>query len=145
MSFEKMELSDLAAVLEIANQSFSHPWTREMFENELLKNPFSDQILVRQAGRTVGYLFMMNLFDECHILDFAVHPQWRRKGIGRRILGYLIEKVRSKGIRKIFLEVRSSNLPAILLYQNAGFARIGTRKGYYSEPKEDALIFQWQG
>ncbi|MBI1823229.1 MAG: ribosomal protein S18-alanine N-acetyltransferase [Nitrospirae bacterium] len=134
----------LEEVLEIANRSFSNPWTREMFENEYLKNPFSEQILVRCEGKIGGYLFMMSLFDECHILDFAVEPNLRRKGIGNKMIAYLIEKMKMKNVRKIFLEVRHSNLPAQSLYQKAGFIQIAVRKSYYSNPKEDAVIFQWK-
>ena len=143
-SFEKMDINALGEVLEIANQSFTHPWTKEMFENELLKNPFSEQILLRAEGRVAGYLFMMSLFDECHVMDFAVHPQFRRKGMGKKMIFHLIETVRMKKINRIFLEVRSSNIPALMLYQQSGFMNIAVRKGYYSNPKEDALILQWK-
>jgi ribosomal-protein-alanine N-acetyltransferase len=139
-----MDKVALGEVLEIAQHSFTHPWSREMFENELFKNPFSEQILARADGKIAGYLFMMTLFDECHIMDFAVHPQFRRKGIGRKIIFYLIEKMRIKDVKKIFLEVRCSNLPALSLYQKAGFVEIAVRKGYYSDPKEDAMILQWK-
>ena len=134
----------LGEVFEIARHSFTHPWSREMFENELLKNPFSEQILLRADGRIAGYLFMMTLFDECHIMDFAVHPEYRRKGIGKKIIFHLIERMKMKAVKKIFLEVRCSNFPAIDLYQKAGFVEIAVRKGYYADPKEDAMILQWK-
>ena len=143
-SFEKMTKEDLGEVLGIARRSFSHPWTKEMFENELLKNPFSDQIVVKVNGKIAGYLFLMSLFDECHVMDFAVHPDLRRKGIGGKIMSYLIEKMILKKIKVILLEVRKSNASALSLYQKAGFINIAVRKDYYSNPKEDAMIFQWK-
>jgi ribosomal-protein-alanine N-acetyltransferase len=133
----------LDEIAQIARRSFTNPWTREMFENELTKNPFSDQILAMADGKVAGYLFAMALFEECHLLDFAVDPDFRRQGIGEKMLGYLIGKMLIRNIRKIFLEVRSSNIAAQALYQKAGFRRIALRKAYYANPVEDAVIYQW--
>jgi len=141
-AFDSMRESDLDEVADIARQSFTSPWSRAMFENELLKNPFSDQILVRDGRRICGYLFMMVLFDECHLLDLAVHPEYRRKGVAKMMLRSLIETIGKKKISKIFLEVRISNRIAIALYEHFGFVQIATRKGYYTSPQEDAVILQ---
>ncbi|MHB8483161.1 MAG: ribosomal protein S18-alanine N-acetyltransferase [Nitrospiria bacterium] len=138
-----MRLEDLEEVLEIATASFSQPWTRGMFENEILKNPFSEQFLVKVKGQTAGYLCMWSLFDEAHLLDLAIHPGFRRRGLGEKAVLNVIEKIKERKIKKIFLEVRASNEAAMQLYKKTGFFKIAERKGYYSNPKEDALIFQW--
>ncbi len=143
-TFEKMRLENLDEVLKIATASFSQPWTKTMFENEILKNPFSEQFLVKVGGKNAGYLCMWSLFDEAHILDIAIDPQFRRKGIGEKVILNAIEITKEKKIKKIFLEVRASNEAAKSLYKKVGFLKIAERKGYYSNPAEDALIFQWK-
>ena len=142
-TFETMRLEDLEEVLKIATASFSQPWTKGMFENEILKNPFSEQFLIKVKGQTAGYLCMWSLFDEAHILDFAIRPQFRRRGLGEQAILNVIEKIKERKIKKLFLEVRASNEAAVALYKKAGFFNIAGRKGYYSNPKEDALVFQW--
>lgn len=143
-TFEKMRLEDLDEVLKIATASFSQPWTKAMFENEILKNPFSEQFLVKVEGENAGYLCMWSLFDEAHILDFAIDPQFRRKGLGEKVILNVIERIKENKIKKIFLEVRASNEAAKSLYKKVGFLNLAERKGYYSNPTEDALIFQWK-
>jgi ribosomal-protein-alanine N-acetyltransferase len=142
-TFKKMTIGDLEEVVKIAGASFSQPWTRGMFESELLKNPFSEQIVFKAGEKIAGYLCFWALFDESHILDFAVHPDFRRMGLGERALLQVMDQMRQKNIKKIFLEVRESNQAAIALYEKSGFLKIGARKGYYSNPKENAAIFQW--
>ena len=142
--FEKMRLENLDEVFKIATASFSQPWTKAMFENEILKNPFSEQFLVKVEGKNAGYLCMWSLFDEAHILDFAIDPQFRRKGLGEKVILNVIERVKENKIKKIFLEVRASNEAAKSLYKKVGFLNIAERKGYYSNPTEDAFIFQWK-
>ncbi|MBI1820837.1 MAG: ribosomal protein S18-alanine N-acetyltransferase [Nitrospirae bacterium] len=143
-TFEKMRLEDLDEVLKIATASFNQPWTKAMFENEILKNPFSEQFLVKVEGENAGYLCMWSLFDEAHILDFAIDPQFRRKGLGEKVILNVIERIKENKIKKIFLEVRASNEAAKSLYKKVGFLNLAERKGYYSNPTEDALIFQWK-
>ena len=141
-TFDRMTLSDLDAVLEIEKASFTQPWTREMFENEILKNPFSEQTLLRVGGELAGYVSVWYMFEECHILDLAVAPGFRRQGWGEKIIREVIEKGRQKEVKKILLEVRESNQPARALYRKLGFLEISIRKNYYANPPENALILQ---
>lgn len=141
-SFDRMNPADLDSVLEIEKNSFTQPWTRQMFENEMRGNPFSEPVVLRAGGKIAGYCCLWFMFEECHVLDFAVSPSRRREGWGEKMLDWIIQKSRDKGARKILLEVREGNQPARTLYQHAGFEEIAVRKDYYSEPRENALILQ---
>jgi ribosomal-protein-alanine N-acetyltransferase len=82
--------------------------------------------------------------DECHLLDLAVHPDYRRRGIARALLDNVIQELRIEGCRFFYLEVRSSNYAARKLYEKFGFNMVGIRKGYYVNPAEDAVIMMME-
>jgi ribosomal-protein-alanine N-acetyltransferase len=134
-----METGDLPAVLEIERASFTTPWSETSFFNEL-KNPRSTVKAARRDGRLTGYIFASRILDEGHILDLAVHPDFRRQGIGSALAAHAIEHLREEGCGFIFLEVRVSNQPAVKMYKRFGFEEIGIRKNYYLSPEEDAVV-----
>jgi ribosomal-protein-alanine N-acetyltransferase len=138
-----MQLEDLEAVLAIEYQSFTTPWSRELFVTEL-DNTRIARLFVAHLGDApqdvVGYIGYRVVIDEMHIVIVAVHPAWRRRGIARYMLGEAIEHARQAACTKATLEVRVSNVGAQQLYYRLGFAPLGTRPGYYMRPTEDALI-----
>jgi ribosomal-protein-alanine N-acetyltransferase len=134
-----MEAEDLPSVLEIERASFTTPWSEISFYNEL-KNPRSIVKAARKEGRAIGYVCANRILDEGHILDLAVHPAFRGRGVASALALHVIERLRKEGVRCIFLEVRDSNEPAAKLYKKFGFERIGIRKNYYLSPEEDGLI-----
>ena len=134
-----METGDLPAVLEIERASFTTPWSETSFFNEL-KNPRSICRAAKTDGRVKGYIFASRILDEGHILDLAVHPDFRRQGIASALVSHVIEHLREEGVRFLYLEVRESNVPAIKMYGKFGFEEIGIRKKYYASPEEDAVI-----
>ncbi|MDA8238819.1 MAG: ribosomal protein S18-alanine N-acetyltransferase [Nitrospiraceae bacterium] len=134
-----METGDLPSVLEIERASFAMPWSETSFFNEL-KNPRSISRAAKRDGRVTGYIFASRILDEGHILDLAVHPDFRRQGIASALVAHVIEHLREEGCRFLYLEVRESNVPAIKMYGKFGFERIGIRKKYYVSPDEDAVI-----
>ena len=140
LSVDKMELADLDAVLALENIAFVSPWSRSSFLYELLENPRAVYLAAKFDGRLAGYIGMWEIFDEGHITNLAVHPDFRRQGIARRLLGDLTEIAKSHGIIKLTLEVRQSNLPAQFLYAKIGFIKAGIRRKYYRDNNEDALI-----
>ena len=138
-----MQLEDLDTVLAIEYQSFTTPWSRELFLTEL-ENTRIAHLLVARLGDNpedvVGYIGYRVVIDEMHIVIIAVHPAWRRRGIARYMLCGAMQQARQAACTKATLEVRVSNLGAQQLYYRLGFAPVGTRPRYYMRPTEDALI-----
>jgi ribosomal-protein-alanine N-acetyltransferase len=146
-------LDDIPDLLALERESFTHPWTEGNFR-EVVKDPSRATALVlREAcepagGKTsvlVAYCICQVIADELHILDLAVAPDHRRRGLGRWLLGYAIDRAARRGVDRAFLEVRRSNEPAIGLYTALGFGVLAERRGYYRDPGEDALVLEKSG
>ena len=135
-----MRLTDLPAVHAIERVSFATPWPPQAYRNELETNRMATYLVVRADDELVGYAGMWVMVDEAHITTFAVHPAWRRRRIGERLLLALLDLARDRRAREATLEVRLSNLPARRLYEKYGFRPVGIRPNYYSDDREDALI-----
>jgi ribosomal-protein-alanine N-acetyltransferase len=136
---EPMKMEDIDEVLEIEKSSFEDPWQRLAFESAV-ESRFSRSLVARgQDGKIVGYTVYWIAGPECHILNLAVHPEMRRKGLGSQIMDRILEDAKGFECEEVVLEVRRSNLPAIRLYQEYGFVPIGVRRRYYSN-KEDAIV-----
>ena len=135
-----MKEGDITEVLQIEEQSFSDPWTCNMFMAEL-SNPFSNVWLARdRSGTLMGYICFWLIEDEAHILDLAVNPIYRGKGVGSLLLSVSLDFWDRKGIRVVYLEVRESNMTARQLYDKFGFRIMMRRTKYYRNPVEDAFI-----
>lgn len=141
---ELAALSDLAAVVQIERASFSSPWTEKMLRAEIEGNPFARFVLARRKGdrEILGYLCYWVVFEELRIMNVAVAPPWRRRGIARMLVDHALSEGRSQGVRRVLLEVRASNEPALSLYRRFGFERTALRRNYYSDPKEDAILME---
>jgi len=137
---DAMRLADVAAVLEIERLSFSSPWPAYAFEQELTANRLAHYVVARRDEQVVGFAGVWLMVDEAHITTFGVHPDHRRRGIGRRLLLRLAALARELHASRMTLEVRVSNLPAQELYRSFGFAVAGRRIAYYSDDGEDALV-----
>lgn len=135
-----MERSDLDAVMEIEQASFPVPWKREHFLQEIHSH-LSFPSVALCGDVVVGYVCPMSLFEEAQIMDIAVAPEQRGRGVASLLLERAIAVARGKGAERLVLEVRESNLAAIGLYKRLGFVRYAVRKGYY-EGKEDALLME---
>ena len=141
IEIRRMTEEDLDGVMEIERQSFPTPWSRGLFERELLLSYAHAFVAVEvPAGRVVGYLCFWLVEGETHILNLAVHPERRRQGIAFRLLRYGLGYSRQKGAEEITLEVRRSNYKAIALYRSFHFQPQGIRRRYYSDSGEDAII-----
>lgn len=138
-TIREMSPHDLDDIMDIERLSFAAPWTRYFFE-ETLRSPISLSLVMKKGADTIGYIILYSIVDEAHILNVAIHPAFRGKGYAKRLLMEAVDKCRANGIRQFFLEVRESNITAIALYENLGFRQIGTRKRYYPETNEDALV-----
>ena len=112
-----------------------------MLEPEL-SNPLSLWLVAVCDGQVVGYVGSQSVLDGADMMNIAVHPQYRKQGIAQRLILELISLLQDRGVKSLALEVRSSNKPAICLYQKLGFVQVGCRPGYYRNPKEDAFILR---
>ena len=135
-----MTLTDVEAAHEIERLSFATPWPAYAFEQELRGNRLAHYIVARAEDRLVAFAGIWMMVDDAHVTTISVHPEWRRRGIGRRLLFGLAELAVRVGARRLTLEVRPSNVAALALYGEFGFAVAGRRPGYYSDDGEDALV-----
>jgi ribosomal-protein-alanine N-acetyltransferase len=133
--------ADLDGVLSVEAESFTNPWTREMYAWELRNRSVCHIYLVRTPDSAVaGFCAFWFVFDEIHINNVAMRPQFRGLGIGSTLLRHVLAEARRLGARRATLEVRASNEGARRLYERLGFHVAATRRNYYTNPVEDALI-----
>ena len=140
-----MAEAHLGAIMEIERNSFIAPWSKNLFCHELSTHISRSFVaLVREADihSVAGYMCSWIIHEECNILKFACHPQYRRQGIGRLLLRHGLQDAGRMGARIASLEVRPSNTGALSFYAACGFVRAGVRKGYYQETAEDAVIME---
>ena len=135
-----MTFEDIDDVMKVENASFSLPWKKESFLNELLRNKLAVYLAARLNGQIVGYAGMWRVLDEGHITNIAVHPDFRTQNIASALIQALIRVCKEQEIQYLTLEVRKSNTIAQKLYEKHGFSPDGMRKAYYADNKEDAVI-----
>ena len=145
MRLEIMNSSHVAQVAELEKICFSDPWSEKSIASEL-DNKLAFWLVAAEGDTVAGYIGSQTVIDETDMMNVAVHPDFRRKGIAEALVNTLVENLQKMGSRCLTLEVRASNAPAIALYEKLGFAEIGRRKNYYRNPREDALILrkEWE-
>ena len=141
MNFEPALLENIDEMLKIEKKSFASHWNRQTFLDELsAENGY--YIKIKDKDRIMGYSGFRHVLDEAHITTLAVHHKFRKKGIGSKLIEQLIKDARARGLKKLYLEVRQSNIPAQKIYKKLGFKVIDRRREYYQHPVEDALVMQ---
>ena len=145
MMIVKMNEGHVKAVAELEKLCFSAPWSENSVASEL-KNKLSLWLVAEEDGCVAGYIGSQTCGDESDVMNVAVHPDFRRRGIAEALVNALVEELKAIESHCLTLEVRTSNVPAIALYEKLGFAEIGRRRNYYRNPKEDALIMrkEWE-
>ena len=145
MMILRMNESHVKAVAELENICFSDPWSENSVASEL-KNKLALWLVAEEEGQVAGYIGSQTCGDETDMMNVAVHPDFRRRGIAQTLVNALVEELKAIESRCLTLEVRASNAPAIALYEKLGFSEIGRRKNYYRNPREDALILrkEWE-
>lgn len=141
ITIRDMQTSDVPEVAAIERASFSTPWS----ENSLYGEVYGRYSIARVAvldDRVAGFIIARLILDEGHLLDLAVHPDYRKRGIAGMLVKDVIRGLQINSCRSFFLEVRASNNAAKVLYGNLGFKIISTRKDYYKNPVEDALVMK---
>ena len=133
LTFTPMTIDDLPEILRIERESFPNPWSRPMFERDIVHNKLAHIFTVRDTKWIVGYFSLWKIVDEGHLVTLAVDPKKRRAGIGTTICREVIRLSEQLRIRKITLEVRGTNRAGILLYTKFGFVKAGMRLKYYDD------------
>lgn len=144
-TIKAMESRHVSAVAGLEKICFLDPWSEKSVASEL-DNPLSYWLVWEENGQVLGYVGSQTVLGETDMMNVAVHPDARRRGIAEALILALVDGLRVKESHCLTLEVRASNAPAIGLYEKLGFAQIGRRKNYYRNPKEDALILrkEWE-
>lgn len=140
-----MNSDHVAQVAEMERMCFSSPWSENAIRSELT-NPLSLWIVAVDGQTVAGYVGSQSVMGEADMMNLAVAPQYRRRGIGGHLVECLVEYLRDNQVSSLTLEVRASNDAAKSLYASRGFTQVGRRPNYYSNPKEDALILrkEWE-
>ena len=141
MTVERMNATHVPQIAQLEKLCFSDPWSEQSIASEL-ENRLSDWFVALEDGQVVGYVGSQTVIDGSDMMNIAVHPDHRRKGIAQTLVEALETCLRNRGSKMLLLEVRDSNAPAITLYEKLGFLQVGLRKNYYRNPKEDARILR---
>jgi ribosomal-protein-alanine N-acetyltransferase len=134
-----MVARDADEVLKIDLLSFSNNWIKEGYLQDL-KNPHTFYLVVEESGKIVGYAGMIVVEEESHLTSLAIHPNLRRRGLGRSLFEEMLRAAMLKGAEKMTLEVKVGNVVAQKMYEQYGFVQIAYIKGYYRDTGEDAVV-----
>jgi len=140
LMFRYMTLEDLPQIMQIEQDAFSIPWTKEAFENELTNNRLAHYMALEVEGQVIGYGGLWIIADEAHITNIAIHSTYRGRGLGKKLVQELVRTASFLGAKKMTLEVRVKNEVAQHVYKQFGFVEAGIRPKYYADNNEDALI-----
>lgn len=143
MKIRKMTEADIPYVYAIEHDIFSEPWKEEDFI-KATQNSDNDYLVVEIDNQVVAYCGYWGIPPEGYIYNVAVHKEYRRQQIAYHMLCFLMESAKERGIRRLSLEVRKSNIPAKSLYERLGFIEAGIRKNFYTKPIEDGLIMWYE-
>lgn len=141
-----MSQSDVREVAELERRTFSHPWSADLFRRELRLS--HSKIVVARGGRgqaIVGYLCRWLTEDALEIQNVAVHVDWRRHSVARRLVEHVLVEAREAGVGRALLEVRRHNNLAVRLYRSMGFREAGLRRRYYADGEDALLMERWEG
>ena len=141
IQYVSMNESHVAPIAQLEKLCFSDPWSENSIRYELT-NPLSFWMVAMEGDRVAGYVGSQTVLDEADMMNIAVHPDFRCRGVAKSLVESLVDGLKERNVHCLTLEVRASNDPAISLYQKLGFAQVGRRPNYYRNPKEDALILR---
>lgn len=139
-----MTETDLEVVLSIEESCFSDAWTKQNFLDSLNEKTAHLLVIESESGDIAGYACLYQVLDEGEIVNVAIDPNCRQKGFGAALVNGLMNLGRELGAERFFLEVRKGNVAGRALYTSLGFVECGIRKGFYENPKEDAVLMMWE-
>jgi ribosomal-protein-alanine N-acetyltransferase len=140
MIIRKMTIEDIEQVIAIDRVSFSLPWPERSFRFDLTDNPASRCWVAEIDGKVVGMIVAWLIVDEVHVATIATHPDFRRRGVAKKLLAHTLQYLKEEGAQSSFLEVRASNFAAQEMYRKFGYEESGVRPRYYKDNDEDALL-----
>lgn len=141
MEIRKMTEKDVVRAASLEAEIFSDAWSQKGFYDSL-KNPDAIMLAAEENEEIAGYCCMYTALDEAEIVNVAVSPKYRRRGVATQMLSVLFEQFVPQGVSCVYLEVRAHNEAAKCLYESFGFRGIGVRKNFYEKPAEDAIVMQ---
>lgn len=140
----RMTLEDVDAVYAIEQATFSTPWSRQSFVDEMTTNKCARYVVAEENGRVIAYAGAWLVFEEGHITNIAVQAEERGRGVGTAVTRALMQYAANMGVQYLTLEVRKNNLAAQKMYKSLGFLELGVRKRYYEDNGEDAYLMVCQ-
>lgn len=141
MKYVLMENAHVADIAELEKVCFHDPWSERSIASEVT-NSLSCWIVAMDGDKLAGYVGSQSVLGWADMMNLAVHPDYRRQGIGETLVSKLITQLKDRDVSCLTLEVRVSNTAARQLYEKLGFTEVGRRPGYYHNPREDALILR---
>lgn len=138
----KASFSDLSAIYEIEKNQ-EDAWTYKILEDDFVGNQFSLYLVLEDQGEVIGFLVLMDIAGEIHINNIAVKENYRRQGLGEKLLTYGINSYNKENLFGYTLEVREDNIQAIGLYEKLGFVKVGMRKNYYKNNKNALIMWKF--
>ncbi len=133
--------SDIPSLASLERECFSSPWSEDAFRDSMNAENTVFLLCEDESGEAIGYVGCVLVLDECSITDICTAQHARGKGVGYTLMRALEHECNERGVREIFLEVRESNGIAKRLYERCGYKRCGTRRNFYTAPREDAAIY----
>ena len=145
MIITEMKPEHVPQIAQLEMLCFSDPWSEKSIASEL-ENELAYWLVALEGDAVAGYIGSQTVMEETDMMNVAVHPDFRRKGIAESLVNTLVDVLKDRGSRSLTLEVRASNEPAQKLYEKLGFVLVGRRPKYYRNPREDALILrkEWE-
>lgn len=140
LCFRNMTHPDIEEIIKLEKKIFPSPWTKETFKDLLKLSKNCEGLVAVMKENIIGYAVFWTVEEELHIANIAVIEEYRRKGLGRRIVEMMMEKSHDDGVKYACLEVRESNRIAIQMYNDLGFQKAGIRENYYSDNRENAVL-----
>ena len=134
------DLHHLEEIVTIENYAFNQPWTRNQFKNDIKSDMDSENWIYIMDELVAGYIFGWIIQDEYHLHNIAVHPEYLRISIGKKLIRHIILRLLDRDIKVILLEVSANNIPAKIFYKSLGFTEVGIRRDYYTKG-DDAVLY----
>ena len=141
MIISNMNENHVRQIAELERLCFHDPWSENSIASEL-GNRLSVWLVALDEDKVVGYVGSQTVIDETDMMNIAVHPDYRNRGVATELIMELTQQLKKRGSRGLMLEVRESNSAAISLYEKHGFLQVGCRRNYYRNPRENALILR---